>query len=53
MLGWLKTIFFFLQGAWKLVPPETQEEIKEKIINFFVDMFRAYYKSEKEKGEDK
>ena len=53
MFGWIANLFGLLLGIWNKIPQETREEIIEEVVNFFSDIFRKYYKSEKSEGESK
>ena len=52
MFGWITSLLSFLFKIWDNVPPQTKEDIKKKIMEWFEEILRQYYRSQQSKTED-
>lgn len=52
MFSWITGLLSLFLKIWENVPPETKEDIKKKILEWFEDILRQYYRSQQSKTED-
>jgi len=51
MLESILSFFTWFYKLWTNIPEETRDDIIEKIVAQFEEIFRKYYRSEKNGGE--
>ncbi len=44
MLDFILRLIFSVWKFWDETPPEQKEEIKERVMEWFEDLLRAYYR---------
>lgn len=51
MFGWFFTLIKWVSSIWAGLPDDLKDKIIGVIVETFDDLFRAYYRSQKDSGE--
>ena len=51
MFEWLRRLAFWILSIWQKLSPQEKRKIIEAIVDWFEDIIRRFYRSQKRKDE--